>query len=121
MALLPSTRCLSPLIQLRRAAFSLSVREEAEAQGPCRAVRVNFTIAALNFLYLGLPKGRLQLAFPSELSEAQASAHARLIRETEEFCRSSGGDISSCGRGRQRLQELVSSVSPAAYGRLPIV
>ena len=44
---------------------------------------INFVVAVLNFLYLGLPKGRAHLAFSRELSASQEDAVARITKEAE--------------------------------------
>ena len=79
---------------------------------------INFVVAVLNFLYLGLPKGRAHLAFPRELSASQEDAVARITKEAEKFCAGSGGSIASTGRGRQRLYELILAASPRDYSRV---
>ncbi len=76
----------------------------------------NATVAMFNFFDAGCPRGGPPLVFADrDRSAAQVDAARRIHREAEVLCACSGGDVSSTGRGRSRLNDMIFSLQ-TRYG-----
>ena len=73
---------------------------------------VNRAIGLCNFYALGSPAGRLDVVFPGgdQLSSIQMDMVEQFLKDSEEWCANSGGEIIAKGRGTARLFQMIQSL-----------
>ena len=80
----------------------------------------NLAIGFCNFCALGSPAGQHRVVFPGggALTREQQVVSQEFLKEAEEWCAASGGEITTTGRGTARLFQMIQTLEHK-YGHGP--